>query len=140
VIVMVSTPLENGEVFHTIQRNEALWSIALAYGLTVDELKSLNGLVTDQIFEGQVLLVQSAATETPTPTASPAGTATLGIPTSTATLPVTPTITSTSTPLPVPPASLESGGMAVGIIIAVALLAAGFGTLLGRKKARTSLD
>jgi uncharacterized protein YkwD len=140
VIVIVSTPLSNGEVFHTIQKNEALWSIALAYGLTVDELKSLNGLVTDQIFEGQTLLVQPAATETPPPTEPPAGTATLGIPTSTATAPVPPTVTHTATPVPVPPASLRSGGMVVGIIILAALLAAGIVSLLARKKSDRAVD
>ncbi len=140
VIVIVNTPLPNGEVFHVIKKNEALWSIALAYGLSVEELKSLNGLVADQIFEGQTLLVQRAATETPTPTASPAGTATLGIPTSTITVPAAPTITPTSTPVPAAPASLRSGGTTVGVIVLVALLAAGIGSLLGRKRADKAMD
>lgn len=140
VIVFVSTPLDTGEVFHVVKRGEALWSIALAYGTTIENLTRLNRLASDAIFEGQTLLVQSASTETPTPTETPAGTATFGIPTSTATSPVTPTVTSTSTPAPVAPASFESGGIAVVVIILTALLAAGLGAFLGGRKPRTPMD
>lgn len=130
--VIVSTPLENGDVFHVVRLKEALWSIALAYNTTIEQIKLLNGLATDEIFEGQKLLIRRPVTNTPTPTE--AVTATFGIPTSTATQPVTPTITSTATPLPVPPASLQNGGLIVGAIVLIALLAAGIGSWLGRKK------
>ncbi|HNO94505.1 MAG TPA: hypothetical protein PKJ84_10050, partial [Anaerolineales bacterium] len=79
------------------------------------------------------LLVRAANTQTPTPSPVPV-TATLGIPTSTATLPVTPTKTSTPTPVPTPPTSLKSGGIVVGGITLVALLAAGLGAFLGKAK------
>lgn len=128
-----NTPLPSGEIYHVVQKDEALWSIAVAYGTTIAELKILNNLASDEIFEGQRLLVRRANTETPSPSPVPV-TATLGIPTSTATLPVTPTITLTPTPLPVPPATLQSGGMVVGGIVLVALLAAGLVAFLGRRK------
>jgi LysM repeat protein len=130
--VSVSTPLENGEVYHVVQLKEALWSIALAYDTTVEQIKLLNGLATDEIFEGQKLLIQRPTTDTPTPTE--AVTATFGIPTSTSTQPVPPTITSTPPPLPVPPASRQNGGAVFGIIVLIALLAAGIGAWLGRKR------
>ena len=130
--MIVSTPLENGDVYHVVQLKEALWSIALAYNTTVEQIKLLNGLATDEIFEGQKLLIQRPVTDTPTSTE--AVTATFGIPTSTATQPVTPTATSTATPLPVPPASPQNGGIIVGVIVLIALLAAGIGSWLGRKK------
>lgn len=130
--VIISTPLENGDVYHVVQLKEALWSIALAYNTTVEQLKLLNGLASDEIFEGQKLLIQRPVTDTPTPTA--VVTATFGIPTSTATQPVLPTTTSTATPLPVSPSSRQNGGMVVGIIVLIALLAAGVGSWLGRKK------
>ncbi|MHB8778633.1 MAG: CAP domain-containing protein [Anaerolineales bacterium] len=132
VVVMRSTPLDSGEVYHVVQKNEALWSIALAYNTAIEQLKLLNSLGTDEIFAGQTLLVKKPEPATVTP--SPVITATFGIPTSTATKPVSPTTTSTSTPLPKAPASLESGGVVAGAIILVALLAAGLGSLLGRKK------
>jgi LysM repeat protein len=129
----LSTPLEGGEIYHVVQANEALWSIALGYNTTIEELKRLNVLASDEILEGQKLLIRKpAAVATGTPTI--AATATFGIPTSTATHPVTPTVTSTATPLPIPPTSRESGGMAAGIIILVALIAAGVGAWLGSKK------
>jgi uncharacterized protein YkwD len=132
--MMISTPLENGVVYHVVQANEALWSIALNYNTTIGELKLLNRLASDEIFEGQKLLIRKLVVVTSTPTI--AATATFGIPTSTATRPVTPTVTSTATPLPVPPTSRESGGMAAGIIVLAALIAAGAGAWLGNRKAK----
>lgn len=128
-----NTPLPGGEIYHIVQKNEALWSIALLYGTTVQELKLLNSLPGDEIFEGQKLLVRRANTETPRPTME-LQTATLGIPTSTATQPTTPTITQTPTPLPAPPTSMRSGGAVVGGITLAALLSAGLFAFLGRKK------
>ena len=128
-----NTPKPDGQIYHVVRKNEALWSVAILYNTTIEELKLLNGLATDEIFEGQQLLVRAANTQTPTPSPVPV-TATLGIPTSTATLPVTPTKTSTPTPVPTPPTSLKSGGIVVGGITLVALLAAGLGAFLGKAK------
>lgn len=139
IVVFLSTALENGEIFHVVKKNEGLWSIALAYGTTVEQLKLLNGLATDEIFEGQSLLVYRPLPDTATPT-PPEVTATLGIPTSTPTIPITPTATSTATPVPTPPASRQSGGLVVGVIVLAALFVAGIGAWLGRKKPNTALD
>jgi LysM repeat protein len=130
-VMVVSTPLEDGTVYHVAQANEALWSIALNYNTTVEELKFLNRLATDEILEGQKLLIRKPVVATTTPTV--AATATFGIPTSTATHPITPTVTSTVTPLPVPPTSRENGNRVVAGIVLVALIAAGLGAWLGRK-------
>jgi LysM repeat protein len=130
--MLVSTPLEDGTVYHMAQANEALWSIARNYNTTVEELKLLNALTTDEIFEGQKILIRRPVVATITSTV--AATATFGIPTSTATQPITPTVTSTATPLPVPPTSRESGGIVVAGIVFAALVVAGLGTWLGGKK------
>ena len=133
--VITSTPHENGAIYHIAQKHEALWSIALAYNISVDDLKKLNRLTTDDVFEGQKLLIfkpKPGPTITPTPGVT--FTATFGIPTSTATHPVTPTITSTSTPAPIPPASRQTGEIVVGAIILIALLSAGIGAWLGSRK------
>ncbi|KAA0268107.1 MAG: hypothetical protein DPW18_06925 [Chloroflexi bacterium] len=138
IAVIPNTPLPNGEILHVVEKDEALWSIALAYGTTIEELKFLNGLAGDEIFEGQTLVIQLAFTPTVTP--SQIVTATFGIPTSTPTRPVTPTATPTATPLPKPPTSLDSGGKAVGAIVLAALIAAGLVSLLGRRKKEQPLD
>lgn len=130
--IITSTPLENGEVYHLVQAHEALWSIAIAYNTTVGHLKLLNGLLTDEIFEGQKLLIFRPEPETATPTNTT--TATLGVPTSTATHPVVPTVTSTPTPIPTPPTSFQSGAAILGIIILIAMITAGIGSWLGRKR------
>lgn len=132
-----NTPLPGGEIYHDVRKNEALWSIALLYGTTIAELKLLNGLATDEIFEGQRLVIRRASTETPTPSPIPV-TATLGLVTSTATLPVTPTITQTPTPLPTPPTTLERGGAVVGSITLIALIAAGLLAFLGKRKMKSA--
>ena len=130
--VIISTPLENGDVYHIVQPDQALWSIALAYSTTIEQLKFLNGLATDEIFIGQKLLIQKPEPPTATPTTFV--TVTLGIPTSTSTKPVTPTITSTSTPLPTPPNTRQSAQTAVSVIVLVALIASSLGVWLSRKK------
>lgn len=139
VAILPNTPQADGEILHVVGKNEALWSIALAYDTTIEELKFLNGLAGDEIFEGQTLVIRLAATPTvePSPVVTEA-TATFGIPTSTATSPVTPTITPTPTPIPSPPTTLENGGIVVGGIALAALLAAGIGAYFGRKKTSRS--
>ena len=46
---------------HTVERGEILLSIANQYGVTVEELRVWNGLVTDMIFVGDVLVVDGTA-------------------------------------------------------------------------------
>lgn len=125
-----STPADNGAIFHIVHPNEALWNIALAYKTTVEQLKLLNKLSTDEIFEGQKLLIQKPEIFTETPAITI--TATFGIPTSTATHPLTPTVTPTATPLPIPPTSRQSGGIVLGVIVLIALAAAGIGSWLSQ--------
>ncbi|HNC89335.1 MAG TPA: LysM peptidoglycan-binding domain-containing protein [Anaerolineales bacterium] len=131
-VIHTSTPMEDGAVYHVVQADEALWSIALAYNTSVEQLKLLNSLSNNAIFIGQTLLIvrPEVSTETPTPTL----TVTLGIPTSTVTRPVTATATVTPTPLPVAPISRRSSGMVLGAIVIIALLGAGIGAWLGSKR------
>ncbi|MDD2923161.1 MAG: LysM peptidoglycan-binding domain-containing protein [Anaerolineales bacterium] len=134
-IIVTSAPLEDGTIYHVVRQKESLWGIALAYGITIDDLKRLNKLSSDDIYEGQKLLIHKPKPEeVKTPTPGVTFTATFGIPTSTATQPAAPTVTSTATPQPIPPASRQSGGIAAGVIILIALLGAGIGSWLGNKK------
>ncbi|GAB5602620.1 hypothetical protein FJNA_11450 [Thermus sp. FJN-A] len=49
---------------YTVQKGDTLYRIAKAQGLSVEALKRLNGLTSDLIHPGQVLLLDPKATET----------------------------------------------------------------------------
>ncbi|MCE5090800.1 LysM peptidoglycan-binding domain-containing protein [Staphylococcus devriesei] len=46
---------------HTVRSGESLWSISHKYGITVSQLKSLNGLSSNLIFPNQVLKVSHSS-------------------------------------------------------------------------------
>jgi LysM repeat protein len=133
--VVVSTPREDGAVYHDVQYGQSLWSIAIAYGTKIDEIKRLNNLTTNEIYLGQKLLIKNAGTATPT---VPAATQTeTPQPTNTSPpiiVPATGTVPVTLTSTVEPQASAKTGGIWTWIIIVIALLAAGIGTWLGTKK------
>ena len=99
--VLTATPNEDGDIYHIVQYGQALSTIATWYGVTVEQIKLLNSLTSDAIYEGQKLLISIKPTVTVTPTR----TATVPIPTRTPTLtqvPATPRSTVTATPTPKP--------------------------------------
>jgi hypothetical protein len=101
-----------------------LWSIAIAYGTTIEEIKALNRLSTNDIFVGQKLVVRKDAPGTPTIPPLTA-TSTIGLATSTAAESNTATVTLTSTPLPAQAAAAQTGGWVALSIVLGALLMAG---------------
>ncbi len=74
VIIIPNTPKPDGSIVHIVQPGETLWAIAVAYGVTVDELIALNRLSNAIIYPGDTLLIGLAYTATPEP---PTATATL---------------------------------------------------------------
>jgi LysM repeat protein/flagellum-specific peptidoglycan hydrolase FlgJ len=44
-------------IYHTVQKGEGLYSIAKKYGKTINEIKEFNHLISDEIKEGQLLLI-----------------------------------------------------------------------------------
>ena len=108
--VMTATPQLDGSIIHEVLDGQSLWSIAIAYNVTIADLIQWNNLLpTPVIFVGERLVVQFA----PTPTLSPTITNTSIPATRTITpsqTPITPqpsaTITPTASPTPKPPFSI----------------------------------
>ncbi len=91
--VKTATPNTDGSIEHVVMPGQNLTLIAKAYGITVAELKEMNNLTSDRIYDGDVLIIRLGNTPAPT------GTATL---TSTPTKAATPTRKPTRTPTPSP--------------------------------------
>ncbi len=95
-------PQPDGSIVHVVQEGESLWSIAIAYAISMNELIAQNNLApTPVIFPSQELLIRAAFT----PTVSPTVTRTPRPPTRTPTLkptPRAPTAIPTLAPTPTP--------------------------------------
>lgn len=136
--VTVSTPNANGELIHEVKPGQSLWLIAIGYETKIDEIKSLNNLVDNDIFPGEKLLIKSGtavmvvpATETLTQLA----TATLTrLPTSTSASP-NPTLTLVSEDVKEVSTTNNSRVLKSVIgIIALAVLGVWLFTLMGSKR------
>lgn len=128
VPVVKSTARPDGDVIHTVQYGQTLWSIAIEYGTTIKSIQALNNLGEDLVvYQGQALLVQKAATqpapETSTPTLPPSVTQTI-VPTSTTSMAFptdlmpTPTTTETQTVEPSTSKPASSQFLVVLLILA----------------------
>jgi LysM repeat protein len=130
-----STARPDGNVIHKVQYGQSLWSIAVTYNTTIDQIRAWNNLgKTAEIYDGQVLLVQMKATQPPPPTstsqASPTSFFMTATPTATGNSP-----TITVQPIDTSPdengkssSSTASPGLWAGIIVIIALVAGAFGT------------
>lgn len=152
--VSVATPAADGSVTHLVKYGQSLVMIALAYGVKINDIRSLNNLPADStlIYEGQKLIIfasgsyPTAGTTTPTiqgtrttrPTWTPRPTQPIMTP--------TPPGTPTSTPTPTPPSLMaviapngldtRTIGMIVIAICALGLVGVGISSIpsMNRKK------
>jgi hypothetical protein len=64
--VKKAQPDEDGKIIHLIQQGQTLWSIATEYGVSIEQIRRLNGLSTESmIYMGQKLLVDMISTPVP---------------------------------------------------------------------------
>lgn len=60
-----TAPTSNDSNYYTVVKGDSLWSIATKYGLTVDELKNLNNLSSNNLTIGQTLKVKKGEEKLP---------------------------------------------------------------------------
>lgn len=70
VSVVRATARPDGDVIHEVKNGQSLWSIAIEYGVKIEQIRQLNNLSSTDIRPGQKLLVQKGATQQPMPTSN----------------------------------------------------------------------
>jgi LysM repeat protein len=94
--LVTSTPNADGSLVHEVQPGQALWSIAIAYGVTLQDIYNLNGLSEGAVIQpGDKLVVRQAL---PSPTATLTLTPTVTLPPTVTRSPATRTPSASSTP------------------------------------------
>ena len=63
VPVALSTARPDGDVVHEVKYGQTLWSIAIEYKTTIEQIKRLNNLTDDTVLPGWKLLVKKGATQ-----------------------------------------------------------------------------
>jgi hypothetical protein len=131
-LVQTATPNPDGSIVHTVRSGQALENIATAYGVTVNQIKELNFLNSDIIYEGDELIIQLASTPGPTSTGTATSTPTRAAtatrkPTRTPSPSASPVMKIAGTPTEITEEVAKSNGDPVGNILVVAIvgLAAG---------------
>ncbi len=136
VPVAMSTPDAQGNLYHEVKSGQTLWSIAIAYGVKINDIRRLNNLDPNStvIQLGAKLLIKKVGTATPAPTATATLEAATSTPQPTADL-------SSPTAMLLPTATVppnESGMIsttgAVAAIVIVALAAAALVAWAGRSR------
>jgi hypothetical protein len=126
--VIRNTARPDGDVIHQVQYGQSLWSIAITYGTTIEQIQRWNNLgASTTVYEKQLLLVQKGATQ---PVVLPTQTATTAFSSSPYPTP-SPTVKQTVTTTEAAALPLGHGGsIVVLLIIGVSIVVAGVGASL----------
>jgi LysM repeat protein len=65
--IPTQAPREDGSQWHVVQSGETLGGIAVAYGITAQDIRDLNSLTSDVVWVGQELLIKPAGSNEPEP-------------------------------------------------------------------------
>jgi LysM repeat protein len=65
------TPGPDGNIIYVVQDGDTLWRISAISGVSVDEIRSMNGLTSDIISIGQRLIIGQGTSSNPEATAAP---------------------------------------------------------------------
>lgn len=136
VPVAMSTPDVQGNLYHQVKSGQTLWSIAIAYGVKINDIRQLNHLdPTSTVIQlGAKLLIKRVGTATPASTSTASRLPETATPSATV-VRASPTLIliSTATFAPAPSGTISNGGT-VTAIVSVALLAAALVAWAGRRR------
>jgi len=135
VPLITNTPNPEGVIIHIVSPGESLWGIAVSYGVTMDDIRGLNGMAAADttIYEGQRLVIRTGVQPPLAPTpigAQPTSQTPLPLPSATP----TPTLAPSRTPVPSSsPTATRNAPLAVYWHgnLSGALLTAAVGALVG---------
>jgi len=67
VPLVTATPNADGAIVHVVGYGQSLWSIAIAYGVKIDDIRNMNGLIagSTDIYAGQKLVIRQAGSTNP---------------------------------------------------------------------------
>lgn len=130
--VVRATARPDGDVIHEVKNGQSMWSIAIEYGVKIEQIRQLNNLSSTDIRSGQKLLVQKGATQ-PIPTSNVAETPVVPM----TFTPRSPVQFQTSTPQPTEEYSApyqKANTFSFGAIAFAALFLGGIFTAITKKK------
>lgn len=133
--LITNTPNPDGIIIHIVGPGESLWGIAVSYGVTMDDIRGLNGMAAAEstIYEGQRLVIRTNVQPPLAPTpigAQPTSLTQPPLPSATPTPTRTPTRAPTPSPTPTTTPSAPLSPFWQGSLSG-ALLAGAVGALLG---------
>jgi len=141
--------MPDGSLIHEVAQGQAYWSIAIAYGIKVNDIIQMNGLSSGSVLSiGQKLRIHGPYTSTPVLSETPTPEPDTATPTITQTPTITPTPTQTNTPTPRPLFEGASGlqkidrrsggiGLVMGCVLGLGLMIV---SAIRRKKKETPED
>jgi uncharacterized protein YkwD/LysM repeat protein len=130
--VIQSTARANGDVVHEVQYGQSLWSIAITYGTTIEQIQRWNNLgIRTIVYEEQMLLVQKGATQ---PAVIPTQDTTTAFSRSLSLIPSPTAIQMVTTSEMVAPPTGQRSSIVVLLIISVSILIAGVGASFRMKQ------
>jgi hypothetical protein len=134
--VAMSTARPDGDVIHEVKYGQSLWSIAIQYSTTIEQIKRLNNLTSDIIAPGWTLLIQKGATQPapPTPPLSTFAPVKQDLHTPTPRLTLTPAVTEMALSLDAGQLIRENSVVVVAFLISFSVLIA---AIIGFRKKKT---
>jgi len=108
---VTNTPSPDGSIIHRVKYGETLWGISMAYGVSMDQIRALNGIqpAAISLYAGQRLIIREPGSITAIPTITTTPTLT----------PFIPTFTPRPTHTPKPTSALSSAASPTAVPVKV---------------------